>query len=215
MQLLKRVCKLLAITTIVAGVSGCTAPDGSGKPVTGPPATSESQPIVVIDLQRPLYRPVMLSNDHLRYVHEKVDELAAASKLAKLTSKSANEVRIWETIATFGPAPGYDTVGYVITPSRMSRCEIDYPVDGQPPFAGRCEILRRDSGGFDAARLLEPLLTYADTDMGCGVQDGVWYDLDIVHGERRFVISASNPDQCNDDGSAAVNSLLEAVHPRG
>ncbi|WP_129646152.1 hypothetical protein [Peristeroidobacter agariperforans] len=49
---------------------------------------------------------------------------------------------------------------------------------------------------FDAARVLDALLPYADTGMGCGVHDGVWYELDIVHSGRRFVISASNPDQC-------------------
>ena len=117
-------------------------------------------------------------------------------------------------VATFGPDPGYATVGYVITPPRIVRCEIDYPADGQPPFAGRCEMMQRDSRDFDTARVLESLLPYADTGMGCGVQDGVWYELDIVHNRKRFVISASNPGHCNDEGSAAVNLLLEATYQR-
>jgi len=122
-QLFEHVRKLLAVTAIASGLTGCNAPDRSAKPMTAPPPpTSESQSIVMVDLQRPSYRPVMLSEGDLRYLHDKVNELAAASKLAKLTRESANEVRIWESVATFGPAPGYATVGYIIAPSRVSQC---------------------------------------------------------------------------------------------
>lgn len=203
---------LIGAVAIVAGITGCNAPEQSAKPSAAAPPTAESQPIVVVDIQRPLYRPLLMSEGDLRYVRDKADELAAASKLAKLTDDSANEVRIWQTWATFGPSPGYDTIGYIITASGISRCKIDYPSGGQPPFAGTCAMVRGESLGFDVARFLEPLLPYANTSMGCGVYDGVWYDLDIVHDAKRFVLTASNPDECRDGGSAAVLALIEGVH---
>jgi hypothetical protein len=198
-------------------LGGC-APEPAGTSVTATPPPPASPSIVTIDIQRPLYKPVILSEDRLRYVHDRIDELAAASKLAKLTSEAPNEVRIWRSVATFAASPGYETVGYIITSSQTSRCEIDYPPDGQPPFAGKCEIVPIKSSGFDSARFVEPLLPYANTDMGCGVMDGEWYELDIVHSGKRFVISASNPGSCvgmgAGPGSTEVSSLLEAVYRR-
>ncbi|HEY0686299.1 MAG TPA: hypothetical protein VGD45_28420 [Steroidobacter sp.] len=140
-----------------------------------------------------------------------VGQLATASKLAALTDESGNEIRIWQSAATF-VGRGVETVGYVITASQASRCKIEYPEDGQPPFKGECTVMRKELRGFTAATLLEPLLPYANTEMGCGVVDGVWYDMDIVHNGKRFVISASNPDSCTDDGSNSVSALIEAVY---
>lgn len=54
-------------------------------------------------------------------------------------------------------------------------------------------------------------LPYANSRMGCGLQDGNSYTLDSVHDGKRFFISASNPVYCRDAGSKAMSALIQAL----
>jgi hypothetical protein len=194
-------------------VSGCNAPERSGKPTAAAATTPPSESIVTVELQDLVgHKPVHMKDEVLLYIREEADELAAVSRLALLTDKSPSEVRIWETFANFNPNTiGYETVGYIISPSRALRCEIEYPPDSHVPSKGTCASMTKESHYSKTTPLLDTLLSYADFQTGCGHMDGSWYSLDIVHHGNRFVVSANNPQSCNDAGSEAVSSLIQAV----
>lgn len=204
----------LAFIAIVSGIVGCTAPDTPSKPIANisePPAT---QQVVMVELSDPLEtKPVWLSADRLRYLRDQADALATSSRLPPLTSDSMDEVRIWETFANFDPNTiGYDTFGYVISRARVLKCKITYSRDQHTSLDGQCAALRSQPSSSNTIPPLETLLPYADSDIDCGIQDGVWYTLDIVQSGKRLVISASNPASCKGSAAATVASLIDAVH---
>lgn len=75
----------------------------------------------------------------------------------------------------------------------------------------RCEIIGETSQLRELAPLVDALLPHADSRMRCGISDGDYYTLDVVHDGERFVIASTNPTVCRDTGSAAVAALIEAL----
>jgi hypothetical protein len=168
--------------------------------------------VVEVNLGKPFaYTPQALSATDAEGLRSEVDEYAQASGLSVLSAGAPDEIRIWETWANFDPATiGYDTRGYILSVSAARICKISYAQRQHTPFRGSCAI-REGMLHPVAEQQLAKLAKYANTRMSRGIVDGAWYEIDAAHAGKRFVISSSNPDSCEDDGSRAVSKLLSAL----
>jgi hypothetical protein len=142
----------------------------------------------------------------------KLNEYAQASKLAALKEGDLDQVRIWVTWANFrADTIGYETKGYVFSENGSWICRIKYLRDKPNPFTGSCVPEKHRKMQVPSAAEIEALSSLSGRELGCGVMDGAWFEIDGVHHGHLFALGSSNPDQCSDDGSKVVAQIIAHV----
>ena len=168
------------------------------------------EPVLVTDLSHRNSR--LFGSEELATNKRELDEYATQSKLPVLRDGAPDEIRFWVSWANFDIRTiGYDTVGYVISDHDDFVCRIKYPHKQRAPFVGSCRRNTK-STAFDAIRAdVRDLAKFSGQSLDCGFLDGEWIGIDGVIAGQRFIIAASNPGSCEDDGSKLVAKLLAVV----
>jgi hypothetical protein len=147
----------------------------------------------------------------LEYVRGEADRFASVSHLPLLKSGGSDELRLWYSWATFNPrGGGVGTVGYVFSGRSPRVCRIVYRGESVVPARASCTRLpitvQRRERIFE---YLQRLSAFGDCSVNCEVADGDWVSVDAVANGTRFVLFASNPDDCQGDFAKLVSGLVE------
>ena len=171
-----------------------------------------SDTVVNVPLANPQsYLPRRLSAKSIVSLREEMSRFARAVLQPELDDDGPDELRIPLAWADFGETPtGVSATGYIVRGRQVARCAVAYGKTLEDPMTGRCDkarTLRPD----DALSDWSVLAGLGGAEYWCGTEDGWWVTMEGRRNGRWFVLSASNPDHCENIGAKVIAGLLKGM----
>jgi hypothetical protein len=141
--------------------------------------------------------------------YEQANAYARSTGLQQLRTSSAPELRFW-----FGDYMIGTVTGVIVSRGRALKCRTSYTYkDGVDTLKrGTCRQLRGWDGSSDVWSQIATLYALNEHRLHCeGVFDGGSFLIEGIYEGKRFALSGSNPDFCEDGPSQAVTRIFRLL----